>query len=99
MLDRVERGQGASWLRRDEFYSDIRATRAGRWHDWVEKNDELIETLQDEIDECEELERNARTEEFADKIRARIEAKSQKISDLERMNGELESKIAEVEHY
>jgi len=84
-------------LRRDEFYAEMRATRAARWRDWVEQNDELIETLRAEIDECEELERNARTEEFAERVRARIEAKFQKISDLERRNGELESKIDEVE--
>ncbi len=48
-------------LRRDEFYADMRAARAGRWHDWVEENDELIETLRTEIDECEELERDARS--------------------------------------
>ena len=48
-------------LRRDEFYADMRAARAGRWRDWVEENDELIETLQTEIDECEELERDARS--------------------------------------
>jgi len=48
-------------LRRDEFYGDMRAARAGRWRDWVEENDELIETPQTEIDECEELERDARS--------------------------------------
>ena len=37
-------------------------------------------------------------EEFpADRVRKRIEAKSQKISDLERKNEQLESKIAEAE--
>src|SRR5712692_9519574 len=43
-------------LRRDEFYADMRATRAGRWRDWVEQNDEMIETLQAEVDEWEEPE-------------------------------------------
>ena len=84
-------------LRRDEFYAEARARQIGRWRDWVEQNENMIETLQGEIDHCEKLERNARTEEFADRVRGRIEAKSQKISDLERRNGELESKIDEVE--
>ncbi len=86
-------------LRRDEFYADMRATRVGRWRDWVEENDELIETLQAEIDECEELERSARTEEFAAKVRDRTEAKAQKIVALERRNEELEMKIAQAEDY
>ena len=84
-------------LRRDEFYADMCATRAGRWRDWVEENDDLIETLQAEIDECEDLERSARTEEFAERIRDRIEAKMRKIAGLEERNEELECKIAAVE--
>jgi hypothetical protein len=59
----------------------------------------MIETLQAEIDESEELERRARTEEFAESVRGRIEAKAQKIADLERRNEELELKIAQAEHY
>jgi hypothetical protein len=84
-------------LRRDEFYTEMRATRAGRWREWLEQNDELIETLQVEIDECEELERSARTEEFAERVRNRIEAKAEKIANLEKRNEELETKIAETE--
>ncbi len=86
-------------LRRDEFYADMRATRVDRWRDWVEQNDEMIETLQAEVDECEELERSARTEDFAARVRDRIEAKAQKIAALERKNEELELKIAQAEHY
>ena len=84
-------------LRRDEFYAAMRAARTGRWRDWLEQNEDLIETLRAEIDECEDLERNARTEEFAERIRDRIEAKTQKIAGLEERNEELERKIAEVE--
>jgi hypothetical protein len=84
-------------LRRDEFYAEMHAARVGRWRDCVEENDELIETLQTEIDECEELERSARTEEFAERIRDRIEAKTQKIAGLEERNAQLECKIAAVE--
>ena len=56
----------------------------------------MIETLQGEIDRCEDLERDGRTEEFAERVRSRIEAKSHKIADLERRNEELDSKIAEA---
>jgi hypothetical protein len=86
-------------LRRDEFYEEMRTTRAGRWRDWIEENDDLIQTLQAEIDECEELERSARTEEFAESVRDRIESKAQKIAALERRNEELDLKIAQAEHY
>jgi predicted nucleic acid-binding Zn-ribbon protein len=68
----------------------------GRWRDWVEKNEEFIETLQAEIDECQDLERSARTEEFAEGVRGRIEAKARKIADLEKRNEELEMKLADA---
>ena len=84
-------------LRRDEFYAAMRAARTGRWRDWLDQNEDLIETLRAEIDECEDLERSARTEEFAERIRDRIEAKTQKIAGLEERNEELERKIAQVE--
>src|SRR6266851_3835227 len=82
-------------LRRDEYYAEVRSRQIGRWRDWVEQNDNMIETLQGEIDRCEDLERDARTGEFADRVRSWIEAKSQKISDLESRNEQLETKIAE----
>jgi hypothetical protein len=82
-------------LRRDEFYAEVGARQIGRWREWVEQNENMIETLQDEIDRCEDLEREARTEEFANRVRDRIK-KSQKIANLERRNEELDSKIAEA---
>jgi hypothetical protein len=81
-------------LRRDEFYAQVGAQCAGRWRDWVEKNEEFIEKLQAEIDECEDLARRARTEEFAERVRNRIEAKARKIADLEKRNEDLERKLA-----
>jgi len=84
-------------LRRDEYYAEVRTRQIGRWRDWVEQNENMIETLQGEIDRCEDLERDARTGEFADRVRSWIEAKSQKISDLESRNEQLETKIAETE--
>jgi len=83
-------------LRRDEFYADVRARSVGRWRDWVEKNEEFIDKLQAEIDECEDLARSARTEEFAERVRDRIEAKARKIADLEKRNEELEMKLADA---
>jgi hypothetical protein len=83
-------------LRRDEYYAEVRARQIGRWRDWVEQNENMIETLQGEIDRCEDLERDARTGEFAERIRDRIEAKAQKIVGLEERNEELGRKIADV---
>jgi hypothetical protein len=83
-------------LRRDEFHAELRARRTSRWRRWVEQNDGFIDTLRAEIDDCETLERDARTEEFATRVRSWIEAKAQKIAKLERRNEELDTKIAQV---
>jgi len=79
-------------LRRDEFYAELRTQSIGRWRDWIEKNEKIIEKLQAELDKCEDLARSARTAEFAESVRDRIEAKARKIADLEKRNEELEMK-------
>jgi hypothetical protein len=53
-------------------------------------------TLQAEIDECQDLERRACIEEFAETVRSRIEAKTRKIADLEKRNEELEMKLVDA---
>ncbi len=84
-------------LKQDEYYAEIRASRSERWQDWIAQNNELIETLEAEIDRCEDLERNAFTDEFAERMRERIESKTSKIASLEQRNAELEAKVAEIE--
>jgi hypothetical protein len=86
--------KGLLRLRRDEFYAELRAQCAGQWRDVVKRNDEFIETLEAEIDRLQDLERTARTEEFAEIMRGRIEVKVRKIADLESRNETLEMKLA-----
>jgi hypothetical protein len=83
-------------LRRDEFHAEARARRVGQWRDWIEQNENRMEALQAQVDRYEELERSARTEEFAHRMRERIEEKIQTISRLERRNQELEMKLADA---
>jgi hypothetical protein len=83
-------------LRRDEFYAEARAQRVSQWRCWIEQNENRMEALQAQVDRYEELERSARTEEFAQRMRERIEEKIQTISRLERRNQELEMKLADA---
>ena len=80
-------------LRRHEFYAAGRAQRVSQWRYWIEQNENRMEALQAQVDRYEELERSARTEEFAQRMRERIEEKIQTISRLERRNQELEMKL------
>jgi hypothetical protein len=87
-------------LRRDEFGAEQRARldeHVERWRALIAKNEAVIENIQTQIDRCEEMERDARTEEHASRVRGWIEEKAQKISDIQKTNEELEAKIVSVE--
>jgi hypothetical protein len=64
-----------------------------RWSNLIQKNEGVISGIKDDIDRCEEEERNARSSEHADRVRGWIEEKYQKISDIRETNRELEEKI------
>jgi hypothetical protein len=82
-------------LRRDKFYAQVRAQCMDRWRDWVQKNEEFIEKLQAEIDECQGLARSARTEEFAERVRDRLKQRHGR-SQISKKNQELEIKLADA---
>jgi uncharacterized protein Yka (UPF0111/DUF47 family) len=64
-----------------------------RWVSLSEKNDEVIKRLEEQVEHCEEMEANARTEEFAEQVRGWIEENLDKIRDIRETNRELEEKI------
>jgi hypothetical protein len=67
-----------------------------RWAELLEKNEGVIANLEQQIEECKEMEANARTEDFAERARGWIEEKMDKIRDIRRTNEELEDKIESV---
>jgi len=94
--------RGLLYLKRDEFFREMRARLGAgveRWRDLVERNEALIETIEREIDRCQELEQRARTEEFANQMPERIETKTRKIAELESRNETLEERIASAERW
>lgn len=67
-----------------------------RWTDLVSKNEGVIARLQEQIDRLEDEVSNARSDEYADRVRGWIEEKYQKIRDINETNRELEDKIESV---
>jgi len=67
-----------------------------RWTELIEKNEGVIAKLEQQIEECEEMEANARGEDFASTVRGWIEEKMDKIRDIRRTNEELEERIESV---
>ncbi len=63
------------------------------WMELIEKNEEIIRRLEAQIEKCGAMEANARTDEFAERVRGWIEEKLDKITDIRRSIEELEEKI------
>jgi len=77
------------WRRRMESHVE-------RWSELHEKNEDVIAMLEQQIEECEDMEANARTEDFAETVRGWIEEKLEKIRNIRRTNEALEEKIESV---
>ena len=67
-----------------------------RWAELIEKNEGVMARLEQQIEECEEMEANARSDDFAGTVRGWIEEKMEKIRDIRRTNEELEERIESV---
>lgn len=67
-----------------------------RWTDLIQKNEGVSSRLEDQIDRLEVEARNARSDEYADRVRGWIEEKYQKIRDIRETNRELEERIRSV---
>lgn len=57
------------------------------------KNEALLSKISSDIDHCEELLRNARGDDFAEKVRGWIQEKYEKMRDIKRTNEDLVEKI------
>ena len=67
-----------------------------RWKINIEKAGRYISGLENQINRLEDEVSNARTDEYADRVRGWIEEKYQKIDDVKRQIQELEDKISSV---
>jgi len=74
------------WLSRTQGHIE-------RWNDLIQKNEDVISRIEEQIDRCRDMERDAKSSEFAETVRGWIEEKYSKISDIRETNRELEEKI------
>ncbi|KXK23074.1 MAG: hypothetical protein QY327_05555 [Fimbriimonadaceae bacterium] len=78
------------WVERNREHLD-------RWHAQIDKGEDMIEKLKGQIDHCEDLKADARSDDFADQVQGWIEEKERIIDDIESRNAELWEKIRDVE--
>ena len=67
-----------------------------RWEDNIQKSKDYISSLESQIEKLQDQADNARTDEFADKVRGWIGEKEEKIEEVRRQIQELEDKISSV---
>ncbi len=76
---------------------DWKLGKIARKRELIEQGEELIERLEGQIDDCREMEANARSEEFASEVRGWIEQKQDIIESKQRFIEELRGQIREIE--
>lgn len=89
-----------AYQRRQQKHQDWLARMQGhieRWSELIQRNEDVIAGIEAQIDDCQDMEINARSPEFADTVRGWIEEKYQKIEDIRETNRELEEKIRSVQ--
>ena len=64
-----------------------------RWNELIHKNEDVVSRIEQQIEKCRDMERDAKSSEFAETVRGWIEEKYSKISDIRESIKELEEKI------
>jgi hypothetical protein len=82
--------------RKHKEWHDRMEDHIERWRELIQKNEDVISRIEEQIDRCQDMERDARSPEFANTVRGWIEEKYRKISDIRETNRELEEKIRTV---
>jgi hypothetical protein len=82
-------GRHHEWRQRMESHIE-------RWTELIEKNEDVISKIEQQIEECEEMEANARSDDFAATVRGWIEEKLDKVRDIRSTNEGLEHRIESV---
>lgn len=83
--------------RRQSEWRDRMHDKLDRLRELINKNEDVIERLDQQIAHCEDLRDNARTGDFADEVGGWIDEKERKKEDILQTNQELWDKIAEIE--
>jgi hypothetical protein len=95
-IKRIKEVREENKRRHQEWISRMESNVA-RWNELHEKNINIISGLEAQITKLEEDVNNAKTPEFAERIRTWIDEKSNKIKDIKETNAKLEEKMSSVQ--
>jgi Skp family chaperone for outer membrane proteins len=83
--------------RKHEEWADRMHANISRWEALIEKNEGVIERLEQQIAHCEDLLADARSDDFAAEVQGWINEKQDKMHDIMATNRELEDRIRDVQ--
>jgi hypothetical protein len=82
--------------RADQWRRDTHE-RIDRWSALIGKNEGVIDRIEAQIGDCQRMLDDAKSDDFADRVRGWIEEKYGKIADIQSTNRELQEKIRDAE--
>lgn len=83
--------------RKHQEWVDLMHEKLSRWEALIEKNEGVIERLEQQIAHCEDLLANARSDDYASDVQGWINEKQDKMRDIMDTNRELEDRIRDVQ--
>jgi hypothetical protein len=83
--------------RRAEQWRRDTHERIDRWSSLIDKNEGVIDRIEDQIRDCQRMLDDAKTDDFADRVRGWIDEKYSNIADIRSTNRELQEKIRDAE--
>jgi vacuolar-type H+-ATPase subunit D/Vma8 len=93
----VQKRRHDEWERKqDEWRFRIQAARS-RKLELLEKNRDALRNIENQIDRCRDMLREARSSEHEQRVQGWIDEKFEKIRDIERFNSELEDQVREID--
>jgi aminoglycoside phosphotransferase family enzyme len=97
ILDDAYRTAGGVLQRRHEEWRARMESAKSRKLELLEKNRSIITNIEQQIDRCQDMLREARSSEHQYRVQGWIDEKYSKIRDIERFNRELEDQIRDID--
>jgi hypothetical protein len=85
------------WVRRDHEWRERQTEHIHRKRELISQAEDFIDRMEGQIDHCRDLEANAKTDEYANRVRGWIEEKYDIIREKRRFISELEEQIRDIE--
>ena len=84
------------WQRKQDEWRERQEGHIERWEELIEKNEGVVARIEQQIDHCQDILADAKTDDFAATVQGWIDEKQDKIRDILETNSELADRIRDV---